>query len=930
MSKPRVFISYSHKDEQWKNQLASQLNVLAGEGILDTWDDRRIEAGGQWYAEIEKAINQASAAVLIISADFLNSPFIRKEEIPRLLKRREEEGIKIFPLITRHCPWQAVQWLSPIQARPTDGKPLSDMSKTKREEALSEFAKEIADILARGTTIEKDGRIKSTILPEHVATGKMPVTDNALFGRKADLEWLDSAWKDPKVNIISIVAIGGVGKTALINRWLNDMAQEGYRGAERVYAWSFYSQGAEVGRQVSADFFIDAALRWFADSAPEKGSPWEKGERLANLVRRHKTLLVLDGLEPLQNPPGHNEGGIKDVALRELLKELAMRNPGLCVISTRIPVNDLMNRCNATVLERELLHLTEEAGAQILQNLGVKGTQQQLRDAVREYGGHSLALVLLGNYLRIVHTGDINQRVKIPTILKERKQGDHARRVMLAYERWFAGKLEERILFALGFFDRPAPFKALAQAMEAVKGQALGKTGQSFEIAPVDPESEEFRYAIDALRQARLVEESKDILDCHPLVREHFGERLKELNPEQFRKGHRLLYDHFKDTAKEFPDTVEEMAPLYAAVRHGCLAGIHQEALDDVYWKRILRGKEAFSIYKLGAFGADLSAIAGLFDPPWKRPADGLKEGDKAFILSQAGFCLRALGRLSEAAEPMEAGLEAAIEQKDWKNAAIRASNLSELYLTMGTISKSREFAKKGVDLADKSGDAFQRMGKRTTLADCLHQAGSLTEAEGLFVEAEAMQKERQPGYTLLYSLQGFRYCDLLLGQGRYQEVKGRAGRTLEWVRRVNWLLDIALDHLSLGRADLLETAASGKGDYTEAEARLNHAVNGLREAGAQHHLPRGLLARAALYRQKKELDRAGADLTEAFTISEQGGMRLHLADCLLERARLCLARGDKANDRESLDTARTMIDEMGYHRRDGEVMHCQNYLFSL
>ena len=89
----------------------------------------------------------------------------------------------------------------------------------------------------------------------------------------------------------------------------------------------------------------------------------------------------------------------------------------------------------------------------------------------------------------------------------------------------------------------------------------------------------------------------------------------------------------------------------------------------------------------------------------------------------------------------------------------------------------------------------------RTVLADALHQAGRAAEAEDLFREAEEMQKVSQPSYPLLYSLRGFRYCDLLLGQGKYAEVQDRAGRTLAWVTKQQWLLDIAFDHLSLGPA---------------------------------------------------------------------------------------------------------------------------------
>jgi hypothetical protein len=106
-----------------------------------------------------------------------------------------------------------------------------------------------------------------------------------------------------------------------------------------------------------------------------------------------------------------------------------------------------------------------------------------------------------------------------------------------------------------------------------------------------------------------------------------------------------------------------------------------------------------------------------------------------------------------------------------------------------------------------------------------------------------------------------------------------------------------------------------------------NRAVDGSRQAGTQHHIPRGLLARAEYYRVTGALDKAKRDLDEAFTIATRGGMGLHLADCHLEYARLALAGGvgtfDKTplqNAREHLAIAKKMIAEMGYHRRDREV----------
>jgi hypothetical protein len=71
-----IFISYSHADEEWKDRLVEQLNVLVVEDQFNVWDDRRIAAGSDWYPEIEAAINTANIAILLISAIFLTSPFI--------------------------------------------------------------------------------------------------------------------------------------------------------------------------------------------------------------------------------------------------------------------------------------------------------------------------------------------------------------------------------------------------------------------------------------------------------------------------------------------------------------------------------------------------------------------------------------------------------------------------------------------------------------------------------------------------------------------------------------------------------------------------------------------------------------------------------------------------------------------------------------
>jgi len=595
MSVPSVFISYSHKDEEWKDRLVTHLGVLEHEGILDVWEDRRIEAGDDWKPEIENAINKAAVAILMISANFLTSKFILGEEVPKLLKRRTEEGVRVIPLIVKPCAWTQVKWLSPIQARPKDGRPLSSGNENQIDTDLAALAEGIANLIKRAEMIGESEH--PVIPPEKISLAKLPSTPPDLFGREKKLQQLDKTWNDQNINILSLVAWGGVGKTALANKWLSTLAKDNYRGAERVYGWSFYSQGAAEGRQVSADQFIAAALEWFGDPDPTAGSPWDKGERLAELIKRQRTLLILDGLEPLQNPPPVETGKIKDPGLTSMLRELGRQNPGLVVISTRLAVDDLKDFIGSTAIEIDLETLSEEAGAAYLKFLGVDGTDEERKEASSDFGGHALALTLLGRYLKVVHGGDIRKRDEIPHVMDEQKQGAHARRVMESYERWLDGKPELDILRLMGLFDRPAE----SGALEALRAEpAIEDLTENIQKLS----ETNWKYAVDNLQELRLLarpsttpgldtsprdystsgsaqDHNGEELDCHPLLREHFGEKLKAENQEAWREGHNRLYEYYKASAKEYPDTLEEMAPLFAAMMHGCQAGRYQEALVE-------------------------------------------------------------------------------------------------------------------------------------------------------------------------------------------------------------------------------------------------------------------------------------------------------------------------------------------------------------
>jgi serine/threonine protein kinase len=113
--------------------------------------------------------------------------------------------------------------------------------------------------------------------PKKVSIARLPITGSDVFGREEDIAFLDRAWTNQDVNVVTIVAWAGVGKSTLVNHWLRRMATDHYRSAELIFGWSFYRQGSSGGTS-SADEFLDAALTWFGDRNPRLGTGWEKGE----------------------------------------------------------------------------------------------------------------------------------------------------------------------------------------------------------------------------------------------------------------------------------------------------------------------------------------------------------------------------------------------------------------------------------------------------------------------------------------------------------------------------------------------------------------------------------------------------------------------------------------------------------------------------
>jgi tetratricopeptide (TPR) repeat protein len=779
--------------------------------------------------------------------------------------------------------------------------------------------------------------------PSRVAPSRLPHVAGELLGRDAEVVDLDKAWKPGSgIRVVTIVAWGGVGKTSLVAKWAATLSARDYDGAS-YFDWSFPSQG-------TPDQFIEAALEFFGDTkmARSPALAWDKGARLAELVAQRRTLLILDGLEALQRPPGPQTGELKDTAtaVTALLRGLAGKNPGLCLVTSRARVTDLAQFRQSTAPEWKLEHLSDDASLALLENLGVKGPHDEIMRLVTDMQGHALTLFLLGKFLCDAHGGDISQREAVRLEEANREEGEHAFRVMDAYVKWFESEDEKglrplAVLRLLGLFDRPADAGSLAALRAGPPIPSLTEPLINLTLA-------NWNVTVSRLVDSGLVTrdgENIPALDAHPMIREYFAKQLRDTQPKAFQAAHSRLFDHLCETTPHRPDTLDGLEPLYQAVAHGCLAGRQQEACAKVYVDRILRGEGShgfYSIYKLGAVGADLAVLAAFFDESWTCVSPNLDEAAQAGVLSMTGFCLGALGRFSDALQRMRAGLEIYVQTKNSMRAATVASMLSELEVSLGRLTDALADAGQSITHADQSGDAFWRTASRTNAAVALYQSGRRAEAGTRFAEAEQIQKASRPQFDVLYWVQGFRYCEWLLAPaeraawqallggtsfqpvmdkdgevdlvGICDEVERRGKKMFEWRDSTDSRLTIALDHLTLAQVALIrKILARLLPQPTLDLPDVVAAVNGLRDAGQLQHLPKGLLTDALCRFVRGDAASARTALDQAQAIANRGPMPLYLADIHLHRARLF-------RDGAELAKARELIEKHGYWRCKEEL----------
>jgi hypothetical protein len=157
----RIFFSYSHKDEDLRDRLETQLAMLKRKGAIDVWHDRKIGAGDEFAGCIHQELERADVVLLLVSSDFLASNYCYDIEMARALERHADGTARVIPVILRPCDWLDAPF-GKLMAAPQDGKPITKWPNI--DDALLDVVQKIKDVLPKAPPRDPKPKERSLIV----------------------------------------------------------------------------------------------------------------------------------------------------------------------------------------------------------------------------------------------------------------------------------------------------------------------------------------------------------------------------------------------------------------------------------------------------------------------------------------------------------------------------------------------------------------------------------------------------------------------------------------------------------------------------------------------------------------------------------------------------------------------------------------------
>jgi len=417
-----------------------------------------------------------------------------------------------------------------------------------------------------------------------------PLPAAPLFtGRETELASLEKWWMSGGTGVLSLVGLGGSGKTAIAAEFLRRILKDKDAMPAGLFVWSFY-----VEQDPNA--FLKQAYKYFSGGESSGASGAGALYMLTELLEKSgRGLIVMDGLERVQREAREDDGGgfgeLEGPLLKQIVKTLSdKRTPTACLITSRYPVADLKPWIGQGYQQLNLNVLKEADAIKLLKRNKVKGAKEEFSRIVEEFGSHALTLDHLGGLLREFHSGKASAAFALedPGYESTSREGKPLARVLGEYQRVLSGKEQTLIgriaLFRFGSTEESLYSLFCARSADKEIAGALKRLSKG-QLSAMLARLEDLHI---------LLREGADAYTIHPIIRDLFYSSIQDTGAM-----HGAVRQHFVNLAlAPGQDGREEnLALLEEIVFHSVKAGQRGEAID------VLESKLNF--------GADIFLVRG-------------------------------------------------------------------------------------------------------------------------------------------------------------------------------------------------------------------------------------------------------------------------------------------------------------------------------
>ncbi len=708
-----------------------------------------------------------------------------------------------------------------------------------------------------------------------------PLQEN-FTGRLQERRML-TEWLTGGRNVLSLVAIGGMGKSALTWAWLqrdvlglplpgvaeNDGGECRVPDAARpegVLWWSFYEKEASFAA------FVREALYYASDGQAAGTSLFDQLKMLTIFLAQRRLMLVLDGFErELRAYAGLNaayqgddfakdadDRSCVDPRAGDFLRWIAsapMRSRVL--LTSRLHPRELDGLAGCR--HEDLTSLDPEDAVHFFHAQGVKGTRAEIQAACAPYGYHPLALRLLAGLIAKDHRspGDIRVAARHPVSAEMvGKEKHHI--LQVAYDAMDKPKRE--LLSRLAAFRNPISHEALAA------------------LNPF-PSEVEFDAALDELidRGMLLFDRGQARYDLHPVVRQHAYDRLTD------KAGvHTRLRDYFSKVPvpdKEKIETLDELAPVIELYHHTVRAGQFDEAL------KLFRERVSDILYfRFGAYQVCIELLRALFPDGEDHPPRLKSEKDQSWTQNDLAVSYTCVGQCRRALPLFLRCIDLDEKQVKKNNLVVDLGNLAETQVALGQFNEADKSFRRKIELSTEIDDATEAIGHLKLGRLEAYQGRSEESSKELDAALSTSRKHKSKqteglvwAYLTLRALL-MKSPKEAIESARLSREFADVDRYESNVIRANWLLGWSLIHQSL----------------SEAEAHLSDALTRCRRINLVEFEPDILLALARWHRASGDTTQARQHAEEALTIADRCEYRLVQAEIHNYLAQLALDSGDR------------------------------------